>query len=281
MNLTHLLVPEQWKIFTSTFHDKKTKMFLNDEDYLKISNLLVQLLKYVFHLNYELNINDIIVKDKITCHQYDQNIKNEKFYCIEIPIVTKLFKISFSFNFNKIENHYVFNNCKFLVYNDFLKTLIPLKNYEDYISAICFFVENQKYDKSIMTYEQSVHHLDIHNDEDSEFPVMKYIFDINKESIDLRLEYYSKNKDAFNGYNYGNNCFLLTKNDISDDYLIRLNMFNTLINCSSLSVLESQFTEINEEFFKDPSLVKVFFERFMDSSEDIMDKIVVLEMFSN
>lgn len=118
----------EWRIFTSLLDSNGS---LNSTGFSKICNLLQQIFDKLFKFEYNVaenvSINDMSIYKNTRKYSFNS-------YLLHVDISNDTFCIGFDFDLTKIDDDYIFGDCKFELYSEFcyLNYLLILLKIEEF-----------------------------------------------------------------------------------------------------------------------------------------------------
>jgi hypothetical protein len=277
-----------WRVFKTDFY--LLPRTVDPDDYLKFCDIINQSFKNLFNMDY--NFSYYVPYDYFRCHKtiFDKDVDHpaskKKKAKIEFELKTADHSIKFSFMFLEVDNFYVFETCDFYVFADVFLDKLPL-GIQNQTSAMCscHFSENQQYQKAYVTYLHTVlnpkNRKNKHtNFLDGDYPHFYYSFCINKNTINLNLEYLYEEYLSSSSYSrHPSKYFSIKLDDVDDLTLLKLRQIASLLSLYSSGFdVSEHYPEINYYGVNEAQKMKWFIYDFLDSPDDETDNILLLEM---
>lgn len=289
--ITEISEADRWRIFSSDLNQFPS--VITEDDYHKISDMINQIFKNVFDLDY--SFSDYMDYENFGYEKavFDINRTSEQqrkkislFVEFTSPSDYLNYRVNLNFAFTNVDNKYVFGHCFFNVTDNGFLTKLPFKNqHGDNAHCYSYFSENQCYDKTEIIYN---HHIFSDKKNNLVFqgtPQLSYRYAINKNSASLKLDYsYILSNDieelklSFSEKDQAR-TFTIDLVDINDSTMLKSQQLRNFLALHNKNSYFSDFLELDIKDIHNPEKFKSFIQNFF-SDPLVEDKLTLIDMMT-
>lgn len=282
-------IPEadRWRVLSSDLNQFPS--FITEDDYHKISDMINQIFKNVFDLDYSfadyMNYENFGYEKAVFDIDSKSNQQRKKisvFAEFNSASDNLNYRVNLNFAFTNIENKYVFGHCFFNVTDDGFLTKLPFKNqHGDNADCYSYFSENQCYDRTEIDYKHHIFNYKNNNLEFQGIPHLSYEYSIKEKSVDLKLDYSYILFSHVLELNLPkiDRSFTVNLFDINDVTMIRSQQLRKFFALYSENFAVSDFLDLDFKDVHNPEKFKSFIQNFFDDPF-VEDKLTLIDMMT-